>query len=172
MSVVNSWATSVRGAELDFLPTVVYAIEQLDAGNTTELAKLLTVAHGKSSKLIKVVDNTRTKYAAPIKKIVDAVCEGRVTYKFDEKKACGVAIKVNVPEGQNSHQASNPDYLDGLRILGRITVRNEAYKRFIDQFKPETEEKPYDAKAWAERAIKAQGKEHLEAMIAALQALR
>lgn len=177
-SIVNDWASDLRSADLKFIPTVVHAIEQVMNGDNTDLAKLLIVAHGKTSNLIKLVDQTKTQYATPLKKIIDIVGEGRITYKFAPKKASGVKVVVKSSPEDKTHNTKgvNTDMLEGLRILyasGNITVRSAKFKEWVKDNTPEKEtpEKSFDPKAWADRNYKAHP-EALDAMIAALQAKR
>lgn len=53
----------------------------------------------------------------------------------------------------------------------KLSIRHATYRKAVKPPVEEAEEKPFDAKAWAERAKKAHPGE-VEAMIAALQALR
>lgn len=52
-----------------------------------------------------------------------------------------------------------------------LSIRHSAFREAI-KAETDTVEKEFDPKAWAERTIKAKGKDNLEAMIAALQAQR
>lgn len=81
----SKWASDLRSAEYNFLPTVVEALEQFNNGNTTDLAKLLCITHGKKSGIIKVVEGDRMAYAAPLKRILAKALDG-VEAKFDKKK--------------------------------------------------------------------------------------
>ena len=178
-TIVNAWATDLRAADHKFLPTVIFAIEQIMAGDNTEIAKMLIVAHGKTSNLIKCADDTKTQYATPLKKILEIVCGDRVKYKFAPNKASGVKLTVNVPSDDRTHNSRgvDTDMLEGLRILSasnpNMTVRSAKFKDWIKQNMPEkdTPEKSFDPKAWADRNYKAHP-EALDAMIAALQAKR
>lgn len=134
---------------------------------------------GKTSNLIKCVDDTKTQYATPLKKILEIVCGDRVKYKFAPNKASGVKLTVNVPSGDRTHNSRgvDTDMLEGLRIAlasnPNMTVRSAAFKKWVKNNTPkkDTPEKPFDPKAWADRNFKA-NPEALEAMIAALQAKR
>lgn len=53
-----------------------------------------------------------------------------------------------------------------------LSIRGDGFRKAIQGEKAEDASKDFDAKAWAERAIKAQGDANIDAMIAALQAKR
>lgn len=86
--------------------------------------------------------------------------------KISKDKAGKFSIKIKGIE------ASKPA-LERLEkaVADKLSIRGATFAKAI---KGETvkEEKPFDAIAWAERALKAQGDENLDAMIAALQAKR
>jgi hypothetical protein len=142
---VKDWGSDVRNAETRFFPMVADCLEQLNNGNSTDLA------------------GERLKFATPLKRILNHALEG-VEIKFDVKKKAGVRIKV----GDNG--GASTDRIQALRNLGKATIASKAFK---DAFPtPEKVAKEKDLQAWAERAIKSNGADKLEAMIAALQAQR
>ena len=160
---VKDWGSDIRNAETRFFPMVADCLEQLNNGNSTDLAKLLCITHGKKSSIITVIEGERLKFATPLKRILNHALEG-VEIKFDAKKKSGVKIKV----GDNG--GASTDRIQALRQLGKATVASKAFK---DAFPaPEKAAKQFDAIAWAERAVKSNGADQLEAMIAALQAKR
>jgi hypothetical protein len=160
---VKDWGSDVRNAETRFFPMVADCLEQLNNGNSTDLAKLLCITHGKKSSIITVIEGERLKFATPLKRILNHALEG-VEIKFDVKKKAGVRIKV----GDNG--GASTDRIQALRNLGKATIASKAFK---DAFPtPEKVAKEKDLQAWAERAIKSNGADKLEAMIAALQAQR
>jgi len=160
---VASWGSDIRNAETRFFPMVADCLEQLNNGNSTDLAKLLCITHGKKSSIITVIEGERLKFATPLKGILNHALEG-VEIKFDAKKKSGVKIKV----GDNG--GASTDRIQALRQLGTATVSSKAFKEAFPA--PEKAAKDFDASAWAERAVKSNGADQLEAMIAALQAKR
>lgn len=160
---VKDWGSDVRNAETRFFPMVADCLEQLNNGNSTDLAKLLCITHGKKSGIITVIEGERLKFAAPLKRILAHSLEN-VEFRFDEKKKAGVRIKV----GDNG--GASIDRIQALRNLGKATIASKAFKEAFPA--PEKAAKAWDAIAWAERAIKSNGADQLEAMIAALQAQR
>ena len=56
---VKEWGNDVRGAETKFFPMVADCLEQLNNGNSTDLAKLLCITHGKKSGIITVIEGER-----------------------------------------------------------------------------------------------------------------
>ena len=158
----NTWATQVRGAEYKFFNAVSTALEQFQNGNSSELSKLLCFTHGKTCKSIKVVEKDRMPYAVHLKRILEHSLEG-VTFKFNKDKAVGVVFT----KGDNG--GVNTERLAALKMFHGKTVRDKGYKEtFPPKAKAAAE---FDPIKWAERSKKA-NPEHLEAMIAALQAQR
>lgn len=160
---VKEWGNDVRGAETKFFPMVADCLEQLNNGNSTDLAKLLCITHGKKSGIITVIEGERLKFAAPLKRILAHSLEN-VEFRFDEKKKAGVRIKV----GDNG--GASTDRIQALRTLGKATITSKAFKEAFPT--AEKAAKAWDAIAWAERAVKSNGADQLEVMIAALQAQR
>jgi len=159
---VATWGSDVRNAETKFCGIVADCLEQLNNGNSTDLAKLLCITHGKKSGIISVIEGERLKFAAPLKRILSYALEN-VEFRFDEKKKAGVKFKV----GDNG--GASVDRIQALRVLGSARVQSKAFR---DTFPTVKVEKEFDVQAWAERAIKSNGADKLEAMIAALQAQR
>lgn len=116
-----NWASDVRGAEYKFLGVVRHALEQFNAGNHTELAKLLCITHGKKSGIVKVVEGDRLKYAAPLKRVLKRAFIN-VDARFDGKKKAGVSFKV---EGNGGVDC---DVIETLRVLGSIRVDDKRFK--------------------------------------------
>lgn len=159
---VATWGSDVRNAETKFCGIVADCLEQLNNGNSTDLAKLLCITHGKKSGIISVIEGEKLQYAAPLKRVLAKALEG-VEYRFDPKKKSGVKFKLSDNGGANT------DVIQALRVLGSARVQSKAFR---DTFPTVKVEKEFDVKAWAERVIKSNGADQLEAMIAALQAQR
>ena len=160
---VANWGSDIRNAETRFFPMVADCLEQLNNGNSTDLAKLLCITHGKKSGIITGIEGERLKFAAPLKRILAHSLEN-VEFRFDEKKKAGVRIKV----GDNG--GASTDRIQALRNLGKATIASKAFKEAFPT--AEKAAKAGDAIAWAERAVKSNGADQLEVMIAALQAQR
>ncbi len=73
---VKDWGSDVRNAETRFFPMVADCLEQLNNGNSTDLAKLLCITHGKKSSIITVIEGERLKFATPLKRILNPALEG------------------------------------------------------------------------------------------------
>ena len=73
---VKDWGSDVRNAETRFFPMVADCLEQLNNGNSTDLAKLLCITHGKKSSIITVIEGERLKFATPLKRILNHALEG------------------------------------------------------------------------------------------------
>ena len=131
----SKWASDLRSAEYNFLPTVVEALEQFNNGNTTDLAKLLCITQGKKSGIIKVVEGDRMAYAAPLKRILAQALDG-VEPKFDKKKKSGIAFKMSDNGGANLEQ------IQGLRVLGKARINSDAFKKAFPVVKKETTKTP------------------------------
>jgi len=131
---VANWASNVRGAEYNFLPTVVRAFEQFNNGNTTEIAKLLCITNGRKSGIIKVIEGDRLQYAAPLKRIMAKVFEG-VEWKFNSKNKSGVVFKMSDNGGANT------DQIEGLRVLGKVRINSDVFKKAFPVVKKEHEPK-------------------------------
>ena len=159
---VATWGSDVRNAETKFCGIVADCLEQLNNGNSTDLAKLLCITHGKKSGIISVIEGEKLQYAAPLKRVLAKALEG-VEYRFDPKKKSGVKFK------SSDNGGANTDVIQALRVLGAARVQSKAFR---DTFPTVKVEKEFDVQSWAERAIKSNGADKLEAMIAALQAQR
>ena len=159
---VATWGSDVRNAETKFCGIVADCLEQFNNGNSTDLAKLLCITHGKKSGIITVIEGEKLQYAAPLKRVLAKALEG-VEFRFDPKKKSGVKFKLSDNGGANT------DVIQALRVLGSARVQSKAFR---DTFPTVKVEKEFDVQSWAERAIKSNGADKLEAMIAALQAKR
>jgi len=159
---VATWGSDVRNAETKFCGIVADCLEQLNNGNSTDLAKLLCITHGKKSGIITVIEGEKLQYAAPLKRVLAKALEG-VEFRFDPKKKSGVKFK------SSDNGGANTDVIQALRVLGAARVQSKAFR---DTFPTVKVEKEFDVQSWAERAIKSNGADKLEAMIAALQAKR
>lgn len=134
---VKEWGNDVRGAETKFFPMVADCLEQLNNGNSTDLAKLLCITHGKKSGIITVIEGERLKFAAPLKRILSYALEN-VEFRFDEKKKAGVKFKV----GDNG--GASVDRIQALRVLGKSTVASDAFKKAFPVIKKDKGEKSHD----------------------------
>lgn len=171
---VAQWASNMRVTEYEFLSVVAYAMEQFNEGNTTEISKLLTIVSGKTSKIIKVNSGDRTSFAGPLMRVLYAAGMTNkkdtglpMSFKWDAKKASGVTYT------KSDNANFSLEVIKSLRVLGKTRVSDKAFKETFPAIP--TIKKPakdWDGQAWAERAIKANGADRLEAMIAALQAKR
>jgi hypothetical protein len=134
---VKDWGSDVRNAETRFFPMVADCLEQLNNGNSTDLAKLLCITHGKKSGIITVIEGERLKFAAPLKRILAHSLEN-VEFRFDEKKKAGVRIKV----GDNG--GASTDRIQALRNLGKATIASDAFKKAFEVIKKDTGEKSHE----------------------------
>jgi len=134
---VKDWGSDVRNAETRFFPMVADCLEQLNNGNSTDLAKLLCITHGKKSGIISVIEGERLKFAAPLKRILSYALEN-VEFRFDEKKKAGVKFKV----GDNG--GASVDRIQALRVLGKSTVASDAFKKAFPVIKKDKGEKSHD----------------------------
>jgi len=134
---VANWGSDIRNAETKFFPMVADCLEQLNNGNSTDLAKLLCITHGKKSGIISVIEGERLKFAAPLKRILSYALEN-VEFRFDEKKKAGVKFKV----GDNG--GASVDRIQALRVLGKSTVASDAFKKAFPVIKKDKGEKSHD----------------------------
>jgi len=134
---VATWGSDVRNAETKFCGIVADCLEQLNNGNSTDLAKLLCITHGKKSGIISVIEGERLKFAAPLKRILSYALEN-VEFRFDEKKKAGVKFKV----GDNG--GASVDRIQALRVLGKSTVASDAFKKAFPVVKKDKGEKSHD----------------------------
>ena len=134
---VKDWGSDVRNAETRFFPMVADCLEQLNNGNSTDLAKLLCITHGKKSGIISVIEGERLKFAAPLKRILSYALEN-VEFRFDEKKKAGVKFKV----GDNG--GASVDRIQALRVLGKSTIASDAFKKAFPVIKKDKGEKSHD----------------------------
>lgn len=160
---VKAWVSDARGAEYGFFKAVQYALEQFGEKNNKPMYALIAFTNGKSFGSYKIEDGYKlSQFSAPLKRILNvALSDVKFTFK-DGKASCKV--------GKNG--GLNNDVLEGVRTLAasKVGIKSQAFK---DAFPaPEKAVKPFDAQAWAERAIKSNGADQLEIMIAALQAQR
>ena len=134
---VANWGSDIRNAETKFFPMVADCLEQLNNGNSTDLAKLLCITHGKKSGIISVIEGERLKFAAPLKRILSYALEN-VEFRFDEKKKAGVKFKV----GDNG--GASVDRIQALRVLGKSTIASDAFKKAFPVIKKDKGEKSHD----------------------------
>jgi len=134
---VKDWGSDIRNAETRFFPMVADCLEQLNNGNSTDLAKLLCITHGKKSSIITVIEGERLKFATPLKRILNYALEG-VEIKFDAKKKAGVRIKV----GDNG--GASTDRIQALRNLGKATIASDAFKAAFPVLTAAKPEKSHD----------------------------
>jgi hypothetical protein len=160
---VKNWVSNARGAEYGFFKAVQYALEQFGEKNNLPMYALIAFTNGKKYGGYKsaVEGYSLKQFSAPLKRIL-AVALSDVKFTFKDGKP---GVKVGENGGLN---------LDGLKSVSMLAASNCGLRSsaFDDAFpKAEKPPKEFDATAWAERNVKAQP-EHLEAMIAALQAQR
>ena len=136
---VTTWASDVRNAETKFCTIVADCLEQLNNGNSTDLAKLLCITHGKKSGIVKVLEGEKLQYAAPLKRVLAKALQG-VDFKFDAKKKSGVKFKASENGGADT------DVIQALRVLGAARVQSKAFKDAFPVVKKETGEKSLDEK--------------------------
>lgn len=164
---VATWASDVRNAETKFCPIVADCLEQLNNGNSTDLAKLLCITHGKKSGIIKVIEGERLQFAAPLKRVLAKALEN-VEFKFDSTKKSGVKFKV----GDNG--GARTDMIQALRVLGAARVQSKAFKETFPTVKKDSGEKSLDEKqkqagAYIDRLVKEWNmpREQVKALISA-----
>ncbi len=159
---VKNWVSNARGAEYGFFKAVQYALEQFGEKNNLPMYALIAFTNGKKYGGYKIEQGYSLKqFSAPLKRIL-AVALSDVKFTFKDGKP---GVKVGENGGLNR---------EGLEKVAMLAASNCGLRStaFDDAFpKPEKPAKEFDATAWAERNVKAQP-EHLEAMIAALQAQR
>jgi len=129
---VSTWAGNVRNAEAKFLGVVAHSLEQFSNGNYSDLAKLLSITHGKKSKAIKVIEGDRLQFATPLRNILKKALSD-VNMRFDPEKPLGVVFKVGANGGVNH------DVIEGLQEFSKrnYTIRHKVFK---EAFKPERKE--------------------------------
>ena len=136
---VATWGSDVRNAETKFCGIVADCLEQFNNGNSTDLAKLLCITHGKKSGIITVIEGEKLQYAAPLKRVLAKALEG-VEFRFDPKKKSGVKFK------SSDNGGANTDVIQALRVLGAARVQSKAFKDTFPIVKKETGEKSLDEK--------------------------
>lgn len=160
---VKAWVSNARGAEYGFFKAVQYALEQFGEKNNKPMYALIAFTNGKSFGSYKIEDGYKlSQFSAPLKRILNvALSDVKFTFK-DGKASCKV--------GKNG--GLNNDVLEGVRTLAasNVGIKSQAFKNAFPV--PEKVAKEKDLQAWAERAVKSNGADKLEAMIASLQALR
>ena len=160
---VKVWVSNARNAEYGFFKAVQYALEQFGEKNNKPMYALIAFTNGKSFGRYKIEDGYKlSQFSAPLKRILDkALSDVKFTFK-DGKASCKV--------GKNG--GLNNDVLEGVRVLAasKVGVKSKAFAEAFPTIKKPA--KDWDVQAWAERAIKSNGADQLEAMIAALQAQR
>ena len=160
---VKAWVSNARGAEYGFFKAVQYALEQFGEKNNKPMYALIAFTNGKSFGSYKIEDGYKlSQFSAPLKRILNvALSDVKFTFK-DGKASCKV--------GKNG--GLNNDVLEGVRTLAasNVGIKSQAFKNAFPT--PEKVAKEKDLQAWAERAVKSNGADKLEAMIASLQALR
>ena len=171
VKTVGTWASSLRVTEYEFFAVTARAFEQWNAGNYTELSKLLCITGGKKSGIITVIQGDRTQYNSPLMRILfkagmtnkkDTTLP--ITFKFDPKKKSGVTY-IN---GDNAH--IDTEVIEALKVLGRNTIKSDAFKTAFPAIPRDDVE--FNGDTWAERQIKTNGNDKIDIMIAALQARR
>jgi hypothetical protein len=159
---VKNWVSNARGAEYGFFKAVQYALEQFGEKNNLPMYALIAFTNGKKYGGYKIEQGYSLKqFSAPLKRIL-AVALSDVKFTFPEGKP---KVEVGKNGGLNR---------EGLEKVAMLAASNCGLRSsaFDDAFpKAAKPPKEFDATAWAERNVKAQP-EHLEAMIAALQAQR
>ena len=134
---VTTWASDVRNAETKFCTIVADCLEQFNNGNSTDLAKLLCITHGKKSGIIKVIEGERLQYAAQLKRVLAKALQG-VDFKFDAKKKSGVKFKASENGGADT------DVIQALRVLSATRVQSKAFKDAFPVVKKDKGEKSHD----------------------------
>jgi len=158
IDMVANWGTSVRASEYNFLPTVLWAVEQAQGDNWNALAKLLCLTHGKEGKIALVKSNRdgelkgdRTKFAEPLKRILSQVLVN-VSYKFAGDKDYGVVFK------RGGNWGFDAEKVKALHICGKVTIKDS---RFAQAFPKAVSEKkvkePADAAKHLAKYLKDNG---------------
>ena len=99
MCAVNDWIANAKGSEYGFIQAVFSAFTQFNDGNRDALAKLMTVANGKTAKRIRHVEGNKLVYAAVLKRLCAHVIPA-VSAKYNATSDFGVAWTVKT--GANS----------------------------------------------------------------------
>lgn len=161
--MVQKWVSNAKGAEYGFFKAVEYALDQFGQKNNKPMYALIAFTNGKSFGNYKIEDGYKlSQFSAPLKRIL-AVALSDVKFTFKDGKA---SCKV----GENG--GLNHDVLEGVKVLAasKVGVKSKAFADAFPTIKKPA--KDWDAIAWAERAVKSNGADQLETMIAALQAMR
>ena len=159
---VKNWVSNARGAEYGFFKAVEYALEQFGEKNNLPMYALIAFTNGKKYGGYKIEDGYSLKqFSAPLKRILN-VALSDVKFTFKDGKA-GVVVGDN--GGLNREGLEKVSMLAASKSAVRSTAFDNAFP------KPEVAPKAKDYPAWAERQQKSDP-DGLEAMIAALQALR
>jgi hypothetical protein len=116
--------------EINEIKLLIDAAEMMNHGNTDGMSKLLTIANGKRSKRLKVIEKDKTHFAIPLRNILHAAGleagEGG-NYRFDKTRDFGVAWDVN----------KGLDFdVEVINVLKRLStsfvISNEFKKAFPD----------------------------------------
>lgn len=158
LDMVASWGSNVRASEYNFLPTVLWAIEQAQADNWNALAKLLCLTHGKEGKISLVksdkdgeLKGDRTKFAEPLKRILSQVLVN-VTYKFAADKDYGVVFK------RGGNWGFDAEKIKALVVCGKVTVKDRRFSQAFPKTVPEKKAKePVDAAKHLAKYLKDNG---------------
>jgi hypothetical protein len=159
---VKNWVSNARGAEYGFFKAVQYALEQFGEKNNLPMYALIAFTNGKKYGGYKIEDGYSLKqFSAPLKRILN-VALSDVKFTFKDGKA-GVVVGDN--GGLNREGLEKVSMLAASKSAVRSTAFDNAFP------KPEVAPKEFDVLVWVERQLKT-NPDHLEVMIAALQARR
>jgi hypothetical protein len=153
MSPVQVWAENAVEVEKYFLPAVLEAMRQFDAGNRTDLSILLTVTHGYKTDLVPVLEKHRMAFATPLKQILSA-CMPDVRFKKDDKKSSGVSYSRDFLDDEP--WVDPKEARDALQMIvaSGATRRSESFKEWIEAVTPPKEVAPKTAQETREKAAK------------------
>lgn len=141
-NIVDTWASSAKGAQYGFIKAVIYALEQFDARNNAPLTKMVALANGKvwkgpNGKSVTCNGIKLTGFASPLKRILDKALSGcELTFKDGKAKW---VVKEN--------GGLNHDVLDGLRVLAAVPNIHVGHDSFKAAFPVVKADKVVDNKA-------------------------
>lgn len=143
---VDRWASSAKGAQFNFLPSVVWALDQFSHGNRLPLTKMIALANGKvwkgeNGKSQACNGVKLTGFAGPIRNILaKAMSDAKLSFKD------GKAVwTVGENGGVNSDVVRNLETL--LNFWGK-NVLHAGHKAFKEAFpSPDPAPKATDDKA-------------------------
>lgn len=172
---IQKFASNSRGADTAFLPAVLFALEQFENKNNHHIYQLIAFVKGFDySSGVKVLEyegdeaglRVKQKRFAPMFQRIINKAFSNTTFTFKDGKA-----KAKV--GKNG--GLNGDVVVELRELlalynNNLVIDHKSVQAMFPTKK--TERNIKTAAQWAEAQVKSRGKSDLEAMIAALQALR